>query len=144
MALPEFDEYIRLIKSIGEADGMQLDPLMFWAEQCGRFRILARLAASILAIPATSSDVERLFSITGRIASTARASVSAERINTLMCLHSWLKAEQRDNAPPNDNNREAKKARQSQRFAYLSIGLEVIPGNEDEDDNAGDDEDDNV
>ena len=125
---------------IGETDGMQLDPLTFWPEQSARLPILARLAARILAIPATSSDVERLFSITGRIASKARASLSPGRTHILTCLHSWLKAEQH---PPINTSREAKQAKKTQRFAMLSIALEVVPGDEDEDDDADEDEDEN-
>jgi hypothetical protein len=46
---------------IDEQESMKIHPLIFWAEQTDRLPILARLAAFILAIPATSSYIERIF-----------------------------------------------------------------------------------
>ena len=57
----------------------------------------------------------------------------------MTCLHSWLKAEERDEQPL--NGRELKQARKAQRFATLSIALESLPGDDDEDENADEDED---
>jgi hypothetical protein len=135
----DFKTYIQLMNRIGEQEAMKLDPMAWWAEQKDRMPILARLAAFILSIPATSSDVERLFSITGRIASKARASLSGARVNMLSCLHSWLKAQMRDD-PQRGSTRESKQAKKTQRFAELSIALEVIPGEDDEDDNEDEDD----
>jgi hypothetical protein len=123
----EFKEYAKLMNRIGEQEAMKIDPLVFWTEQSDRLPIFARLAAFILAIPTTSSDVERIFSITGRIASKARASLFGIRVQMLSCLHSWLKAQKRDEHPRNESSRESKHARRTQRFAELSIALELIP-----------------
>jgi hypothetical protein len=135
----EFDGYVQYAMTLGEEVGMSLDPLKFWADNATRWPILARLAARVLSIPATSSDCERLFSITGRIASSARASLASERIDKLTCLHGWLKADRAADEDRVGSGRETKVAKRSIRFATLSIALEVVPGeNEEEDD---DDED---
>jgi hypothetical protein len=51
---------------------------------------LARIVAFILAASATSSDVERVFSMAGGVMTKARASSSPFRLDRMVCLHDWL------------------------------------------------------
>jgi hypothetical protein len=45
------------------------------------------IGARILFIPATSESVEQLFSVSGRVVTTARARLCFRRVNELCCLH---------------------------------------------------------
>jgi hypothetical protein len=65
--------------------------LEFWAnEMLVSFPILADIAARVLSIPATSASVEQLFSVSGRVVTTARARLSFCHVTELCCLHKWL------------------------------------------------------
>ncbi|XP_070401545.1 E3 SUMO-protein ligase ZBED1-like [Nothobranchius furzeri] len=66
------------------------DPLIWWKANEQRFPTLAKLANSLLCIPATSTPSERLFSAAGNIVSKKRASLSPEHVyvlNFLRCNH---------------------------------------------------------
>uniref|UniRef100_A0A1I8B4A1 Dimer_Tnp_hAT domain-containing protein n=1 Tax=Meloidogyne hapla TaxID=6305 RepID=A0A1I8B4A1_MELHA len=55
----EFEEYNALVSSL---DLMVDDVLSFWVTYENKFSILSKVAKSVLAIPATTSHVERMFS----------------------------------------------------------------------------------
>ena len=60
-------------------------------EECGgNYPIMAKIARDVLAIPATTVDMEREFSIAADLATSKRSSMSAEQIRQLMCLKSWI------------------------------------------------------
>uniref|UniRef100_A0A1A8M216 HAT C-terminal dimerisation domain-containing protein n=1 Tax=Nothobranchius pienaari TaxID=704102 RepID=A0A1A8M216_9TELE len=63
------------------------DPLIWWKANEQRFPTLAKLANSLLCIPATSTPSERLFSAAGNIVSKKRASLSPEHVDMLTFLH---------------------------------------------------------
>ncbi|CAI5661729.1 unnamed protein product [Oreochromis niloticus] len=64
------------------------DPLTWWKNNAARFPTLATLAKSYLAVPATSTPSERLFSVAGNIVTRKRASLTAEHVEMLTFLHS--------------------------------------------------------
>lgn len=63
------------------------NPLTWWKANAPRYPTLAKLAKSLLCIPATSTPSERLFSAAGNIASKKRASLSPEHVDMLTFLH---------------------------------------------------------
>lgn len=64
------------------------DPCKWWCEKgAARYPLLARLAKRYLAIPATSVSSERLFSVSGGIVTTRRASLLPEHVEQLTFLH---------------------------------------------------------
>ena len=107
---------------------MKLDPLEFWPKYALLLPIHARLAAKILAAPATSGDVERFFSLAGRILCKTRAKLTADHVNEMSCLNKWI------NANMNGNNSivETKRSKATSRFTTLSLMLE-LEGGEDSD-----------
>ena len=65
--------------------------LNFWGNDgMVAFPIVAGIAARVLPIPATSASVEQLFSVAGRVVTTARARLNSRHVNELCCLHQWL------------------------------------------------------
>ncbi|XP_061542548.1 E3 SUMO-protein ligase ZBED1-like [Phycodurus eques] len=63
------------------------NPLPWWKTNAIRYPTLAKLAKSFLAIPATSTSSERLFSTAGNFAPKRRASLSSEHVDMLTFLH---------------------------------------------------------
>ena len=59
------------------------NPLTWWKKNAAHYPTLAKLAKSLLCIPATSTPSERLFSAAGNIASKKRASLSPEHVDML-------------------------------------------------------------
>ena len=136
-------KYCMHLRAIGEAGLLNIDPLEYWTLHGVQFPIIARIAASVLAIPATSADVERLFSITGRILTKYRARLSADRVDMMSCLHGWLREEYEEEY---GRGRRAKSRDKSAKtkagFASLSAALEIIPADDAavDDDDVSDDE----
>lgn len=64
-----------------------LSPLQWWRDNEGKFPNLALLARSYLAVPATSTPSERLFSAAGNIVSKKRASLTPDHVDMLTFLH---------------------------------------------------------
>ena len=71
-----------------ERSSLQNDPpLLWWKANERRFPILSKIAKKVLAIPATSTPTERLFSTAGLICNKKRARLLAENVDTLVFLH---------------------------------------------------------
>lgn len=64
-----------------------LSPLQWWRDNEVKFPNLAQLARSYLAVPATSTPSERLFSAAGNIVSKKRASLTPDHVDMLTFLH---------------------------------------------------------
>jgi hAT family C-terminal dimerisation region len=60
------------------------DPLDFWRRQEHLFPVLSKLARTYLAIPASSGSVERLFSISGALQRSRRASLTNKMIEQML------------------------------------------------------------
>ena len=65
---------------------MDTNPLTFWKENAKKYPLLSRLARDYLAIPSSSSPVERLFSIAGKIFRPERCQLSDDRFQQLMFI----------------------------------------------------------
>lgn len=66
--------------------GADKDPLNWWKEHMKDFKLMAPFAKKYLAIQATSSPSERLFSKAGNIITPKRAQLNPEKANMLVFL----------------------------------------------------------
>ncbi|CAB4489965.1 unnamed protein product [Rhizophagus irregularis] len=69
----------------------EVDLLQWWKMNESQYPHLAAMARDYLAIPATSTPIERAFSGGTDLISQKRCSLSAETIRACMCLKSWWK-----------------------------------------------------
>ncbi|EJD33374.1 hypothetical protein AURDEDRAFT_77026, partial [Auricularia subglabra TFB-10046 SS5] len=53
--------------------------------------ILARMARNFLAIPASSTSIERLFSDSGYLVTKQRSSMSSATVRECMCTKHWIR-----------------------------------------------------
>ena len=67
------------------------DVLAWWKGKSKKYPNLSRMARDYLAIPATSTSSERLFSSGKQMISDARNSLSPSTIQACQCLKSWIK-----------------------------------------------------
>lgn len=81
----EIESYLLLKKATWENYS---DPLSFWKDHEDTFPHIGRLARKILAIPASSAAVERLFSLLKRAFPDLRGSMSYETLSSLLNMHS--------------------------------------------------------
>ena len=65
-----------------------------------RFLVLAAMAKSFLAVPASSVSSEPTFSTGGRILDDYRSSLKPATVQALVCASSWIRASQNDNNTP--------------------------------------------
>ena len=120
--------YTNYMLSRGEEACNATNPLDFWGDDgMVSFPILAGIAARVLSIPATSASVEQLFSVAGRVVTTARARLSFRHVNEL--TKEATKATE-------------KRARAFEKFAFLNLRREVDQGSEDDDSDDDEDDDD--
>ena len=63
------------------------DPLLWWRKNESRFPHIARLARLFLAVPATSTPSERVFSAAGNIVTKKRSALSPENVDALIFLN---------------------------------------------------------
>ena len=66
------------------------DPLQWWKENEKRFPLVAELAKSYFAIPATSVPAERIFSTAGHIVNEKRNCLNPETVDMLIFLNKNL------------------------------------------------------
>ena len=65
-------------------------PLLWWKTNSTRFPVLSKLARKYLAIPATSTPSERLFSEAGNIMTIKRAQLAPNTLeNLVFCKKNW-------------------------------------------------------
>ena len=75
-----------------------------------------------LPTPSASASVEQVFSISGRIACEARASLNSRHQNELVCLHQWLV--DAGMVSKEAIGRSEKRAKGTKKFAYLNVFVE--------------------
>jgi hypothetical protein len=63
------------------------DLLQWWKQQAETFPKLSLLAQGILAVPATSSPSERVFSTAGLVLQAKRSSLAPENVNKIIFVH---------------------------------------------------------
>ena len=70
-----------------EGCGIDSDPLLWWKQHESAFPEVAKLARRILAIPASSAESERSFSVTGILTERRRASLGSDLVDAMMFLN---------------------------------------------------------
>jgi hypothetical protein len=73
-------------------DGTFTCPLTWWKFNDRKYRLLSKLAARVLCIPATSAPSERVFSTAGLTIAKDRARLASHTANELVFLHDALPA----------------------------------------------------
>ena len=66
------------------------NPMEWWKRNEERFPKLSRITKQLMCIPATSVPSERIFSVSGNIASDKRSRLKPENIDMLVFLHKNL------------------------------------------------------
>jgi hypothetical protein len=98
-----------------------------------------------LPTPPTSASDEQLFSVGGRIVTSARSRLNTHHVNELCCLHQLLLKYDDGMISRGAARRAGKTAKTDKRFAYLNLHLEINDPDiieNDEDDEDDDDDDD--
>jgi hypothetical protein len=88
ITLYKHEPSIRLIND----DGNFTCPLTWWKFNDRKYRLLSKLAARVLCIPATSAPSERVFSTVGLTIAKDRARLASDTANKLIFLHDALPA----------------------------------------------------
>ena len=83
----EYEEYIKL-----SPQGELKYPILWWKDNEHRFPNLAKMAFDLFAIPAMSSECERVFSQTKLLITDKRNRLSDSTIEATECLKHWLHA----------------------------------------------------
>ncbi len=94
--------------------------------------IHARIAAKILSVSATSSGVERFFSLSGRILSKIWSNLSGDHVNELSCLNKWMYDYNDGRNSVASKYFLCKQKCRNARFATLSLNLELVAGSEED------------
>ncbi|CDO75086.1 hypothetical protein BN946_scf185010.g11 [Trametes cinnabarina] len=100
--------------------------LNWWHDRRGIYPCLSRMAADYLSIPATSVDVERVFSKGRLLLSHLRNGMSAQTTRALMCLHYWTKLDLVDDADVLSVTKQTAAQNMSPEDAVLKSGWDRI------------------
>lgn len=87
---PALDEVMVWLQSDFDYDITNDDLLSFWRQKRNDFPNIARIARKVLAIPASNTSVERLFSSTKTTVGDRRTKLGTEKIDKLMFLQKNL------------------------------------------------------
>src|SRR5579859_1142371 len=85
---PRTDDYDRFIST--ENDGSIKSALAWWKMHHHEFPDLARMVRDTLAVPASGCSVERMFSVSGRVANWERSRLHDKTIGDIMMYKSAL------------------------------------------------------
>ncbi|EJD50444.1 hATC-domain-containing protein [Auricularia subglabra TFB-10046 SS5] len=88
---PLSNEIDRYFGGFGKALAQPSNALLWWKNYEKDLPILARMARDYLAIPASSTSVERLFSESGYLVTKQRSSLPAATIRECMCTKRWIR-----------------------------------------------------
>jgi hypothetical protein len=78
-----------------EESAADCDPLAWWKRAAPDFPCLAEFASRYLAVPATTAESERLFSLSGAVVSPMRTRLSPERVNQLVTTRAYYLTSER-------------------------------------------------
>jgi hypothetical protein len=85
----ELDLYLaEPVKKLNE----NVDILDYWSKSAARYPQLARMARDILAIPVSSVASESAFSLSKKVITPSRSSLSPKTVEGLMCLQDWYRS----------------------------------------------------
>ena len=80
--------------SIKPVQDVSKNPLDWWARHANKYPLIAEMACSALALPASSAPSERVFSQAGLLMSDKCSWIAPERLETIMFLKgSWEAAD---------------------------------------------------
>ncbi|KFY49456.1 hypothetical protein V495_00589 [Pseudogymnoascus sp. VKM F-4514 (FW-929)] len=79
------------------------DILKYWQSKQYQYPLIASIAKDYLAIPATSADSERVFSVGGDIITKKRNRLSPSTLRYLLCLRNWGILSQGDDEDSGDD-----------------------------------------
>ena len=96
------------------------DPMVFWSKRFQSMPILFGIVRILLPARACSTNVERLFSLTGRICLPLRSSLSSDMVNRLACLNLWLRDHYKY-----ESTKAATTKLSSKRFVSINIDLSI-------------------
>lgn len=65
---------------------MEINPLKFWKDNERKWPVMSALAMELLAVPASSAPVERLFSVAGKVFRPERCRLTDHRFQLLMFI----------------------------------------------------------
>jgi len=69
----------------------KVNPFQVWDTELAKAHpSLSRMAYDMLAIPASSTSVERLFSVGGLIVTKCRNRAKPDTVRQLLCINKWL------------------------------------------------------
>ena len=63
----------------------KINPLKYWKINSGRFPLLSKLAIEIYSCPATTTGIERIFSIAGHLIGTRATTMKDDNFEKLFC-----------------------------------------------------------
>jgi hypothetical protein len=85
--ITELDRYLR------DPVENAANPLMWWVKNRLTYPKLSRMALDYLSVPASSTAVERVFSLGRRLLPFTRCGLSAATMRTYLCLGSWCRCD---------------------------------------------------
>ncbi|KAL4313269.1 hypothetical protein GQ457_01G015440 [Hibiscus cannabinus] len=71
---------------------VKFDAITWWREKSNKFRILSKMAVTILAVPITTVASEATLSDGSRVIDPYRASLAPETVQMLMCTGDWCRS----------------------------------------------------
>jgi hypothetical protein len=119
--VPLHEEVTKYLELAGSLTVEARDPMTFWSDNHYSLPILFRIARRILPARPCSTDVERLFSLTGRICAPNRLNMSGHLINKQACLNLWL----RSKYGLYDATRSLASKESSKKFISLNLDLSM-------------------
>ncbi|CAF0799476.1 unnamed protein product [Adineta steineri] len=112
----ELNDYMALNVKLNEED----DILKFWLQQKLKFPVLFSIVRDFYAIPASNTNVERLFSSSKNTITDKRTSIGAEKVNKLLFLQKNLELlKSFDRNKLNEENIDEKKRKISQESSSI-------------------------
>ena len=90
----EIDLYLKhgsdkMTSAVNDGSVDEYNPLSFWKKRHESYPVLAKVAARVLAVPATSAAVERELSFSGNIITQKRSRLSPDMVNDIVFNHSY-------------------------------------------------------
>ncbi|KAF5815925.1 putative HAT dimerization domain, ribonuclease H-like superfamily, hAT-like transposase, RNase-H [Helianthus annuus] len=89
----ELSELDRYLKDNKEPMYESFDLLHWWKINGEKYKILAKVARDVLAVPVSTVASESAFSTGGRILDPFRSSLSPKTVQALVCTQNWIRAD---------------------------------------------------
>lgn len=102
-----------------------LDACVFWPKHRSKFPILSRIAAQIFGCQATSVDIERMFSVSGRIFSIALCNLKDVTGAALVTLKAWQQDGERQQQPQ-ESGRSTKRVKRDKAIMTLTVHEDTL------------------